>query len=138
MVLLVPVAVFDSIVSRSVDVVLHFLVSRDLVSSDAVEELVLLSDGEAISVHPGSPDAFEGSVQVFLVVLGALDQADVGQFCDVLCALGVGVASEYADGVPAAFGKRCGCCKYINIDTGRRRPSTNSELLAILEHLCHR
>jgi hypothetical protein len=73
MILLVPVRILDSIVGRSIDVVLYALMSGDFVSSNAVEKLVLFSDREAIGVHPSTPYAMESFVQVLLVVLAALD-----------------------------------------------------------------
>jgi hypothetical protein len=73
MILLVPVRILDSIVGRSIDVVLHALMSGDFVSSYAVEKLVLFSDRKAIGVHPSTPYAMESFVQVLLIVLAALN-----------------------------------------------------------------
>ena len=77
-VLLVPVGVFDSIVGRGVEVVLHAFVSRDLVCTYTVKQLILLAYREAVRVHPGTPDAMERFVQVLLIVLTALNEADIG------------------------------------------------------------
>lgn len=78
MILLMPVGIPDSIVSSSVDVVLHTFVPRDFVSSNSVKELVFLAYREAVGVNPSTPDSMEGFVEVFLIVLTALDQGDVG------------------------------------------------------------
>jgi hypothetical protein len=62
MILLVPVGVLDSIVSRGVDIVLYAFMSGNFVSSNAVEKLVLFSDRKAIGVNPSTPYAFESFV----------------------------------------------------------------------------
>ena len=72
-ILLIPICHLDCVVSRGVNIVLYPLMSRDLVSSYAVEELVLFSNSKAISVHPGTPNAVESFVQVLLTVLASLD-----------------------------------------------------------------
>ena len=105
MILLIPVGVLDSIVGGSVDVVLYALMPRDFVSSNPIEEFTLLSYREAIGVHPGTPDAMERFVQVFLIILAALDKTDIRQFRYVLGTFGVGIASKHSNGVATTLGE---------------------------------
>jgi hypothetical protein len=104
-ILLIPFGVFNCIVGRGIDVVLYPLVSCDLVRSYAVEKFVLLSDSEAVRVHPGAPDAIKSPVQVLLTILAALNEGNVRQFGYVLGAFGVDVACEHAGGITAAVGE---------------------------------
>ena len=100
-ILLIPIGVLDCIVGRGIDVVLYPLVSCDLVRSYTVEKFVLLSDSEAVSVHPCAPDAIKSPVQVLLTILAALNEGNVRQFGYVLGAFGGDVAGKHSGGVPA-------------------------------------
>jgi hypothetical protein len=52
---------------------LDAFMSRYLICADSVEQFVFLADGETVCVYPCSVDAFEGSMEVFLGVLAALN-----------------------------------------------------------------
>jgi hypothetical protein len=85
--------------------VLHPGGPGDLVRPEAVEELVLLPEREAVRVDPGSVDtAAERPAQVLLAILGALHQAHVGQRGELLGSGGLGVAGQDPDSVPSALG----------------------------------
>jgi hypothetical protein len=77
-IVLIPIAILHSVIGRGIDIVLDTFMTSNLICSDSIERLVLLSDGESVSVDPSSPNTLEQSVQVGLVVLLALYNAHVG------------------------------------------------------------
>jgi hypothetical protein len=75
--LFVPAYLARCIVAVSPDIVLHLFVSRNLVSSSVMEELIFLSQDEPVRIDERSVHPFECSMQIALAVSLTVDQADV-------------------------------------------------------------
>lgn len=76
---------------------LHPFMSCDFIGPTTVEQLILLPKGKAICIDPRAVNTMEGSVQIFLVVLCALDQGHIWEFRDLLCTSRVDIASQDPD-----------------------------------------
>lgn len=63
---------------------LHTFGPGNLVGPEAVEEFILLSQSKTVHVNPGAVNASEGPVQIFVVVLGALDQGHILKSSELL------------------------------------------------------
>ena len=72
---------------------LHPFMSCDFIGPTTVEQLILLPKGKAICIDPRSVNTMERGVQIFLVVLRALEQGHIWKFCELLCTGRVNIAS---------------------------------------------
>jgi len=106
-VLLIPPGLLQRVINGSPDIVMDLLVPCNFVGSEPVEELGLFAEHEAVKVHPSTVNAVEGTMQVLLVVLSALDQCDIRQDGKSLCTIRLCVASEDPSFVPATIRKCC-------------------------------
>lgn len=94
MVLLIKVGGIHSVFDVRPNVVLQSFRPGDLISPEAVEKLILLSQSEAIGVNPSPINALEDLVQILLVILGALEQGHVWESSELLCAGRLRIAGQ--------------------------------------------
>lgn len=86
---------------------LNTFVPGNFVRADAVEELTLLAQSEAVRVDPCAVDTLKCPVKILLAVLFALDEGDVGERGKFFGAGVANVTGEDPDAVSLGFGESC-------------------------------
>lgn len=74
----VPVRFAESVVGICPNVVLHMVMSRYLISSDAAENFTFLAEREPVHVDPSTVHASKCNMKIFLADLVALYELHVG------------------------------------------------------------